>query len=99
MALPSIGEVWRAARKVEDLLTLHNKVEASLEVITDRLRALEDRMLRLESNQTQLVTEARSAATAAASTIVGAVISDAVTRVTRLENRAEQIEQRHLPPP
>jgi hypothetical protein len=55
-----------------------------------RLKALEDRLAQLESDQKQLLAEARSAATAIAS----AVISDAVTRITRLEGRAEQPERR-----
>lgn len=99
MALPNFGRLWRVARQVDDLFSLQKKVETSLEVIDDRLRGLEDRMLRLESDQTQLVTEARSAATAASTTIASAVISDAVTRITRLEGRADQIEQLRLPPP
>jgi hypothetical protein len=56
-------------------------------------------MLRLEAEQTQLVTEARSAATVASTVVAGGIISDAVTRITRLEARADQIEQGRLPPP
>ena len=55
-------------------------------------------MLRLESDQRQLITEARSAATTAATAIAGAIIADAVTRITRLEGRSEQLERRRLPP-
>jgi hypothetical protein len=55
-------------------------------------------MLRLESDQRQLITEARSAATTAATAIAGAIIADAVTRITRLEGRSEQPERRRLPP-
>jgi hypothetical protein len=94
-----LGVLWRAARKVEELFTLHSKVEGSLQVIDERLKALEDRMLRLESDQTQIVIEARSAATATAAAVAGAVIADAVTRVTKLEGRAEQLERERLSPP
>ena len=64
--------------------------------IDQRLKAIEDRLLRMETEQTQIVTEARSAATAASTAVAGAVISDAVTRITRLEGRADQLEQRRL---
>jgi hypothetical protein len=93
MALPAVGRLWQVARKIEDLFTLHAKVEASLLVIDRRLKALEDRMLRLEGDQAQIITEARSAATAASTAVAGAVISEAVTRITRLEGRADQLEQ------
>jgi hypothetical protein len=52
-------------------------------------------MTELEARQVQIFTEARNAAIVAAS----GVISDAVTRITRLETRAEQLEQQRLPPP
>ena len=84
------------ARKVEDLFALHKKVEEALELIEARLRALEDRTLRLESDQTQIVTEARSASTTAATMIASSIVSDTVTRITRLEGRADQLEQRRL---
>jgi hypothetical protein len=99
VAIPSIGRAWKLARQLEDLLGLQTEVRQALQVVNQRLGTLEERMLRLESGQTQLIIEARSAATVAASTIAGAVISDAVTRITRLEGRTEQFEQRHLPPP
>ncbi len=99
MALNAVGRLWSLARKIEELFTLHTKVEASLQIIDERLRALEDRLLRLEANERQIVTEARSAATAASTQIAGAVISDAVTRITRLEGRTDQLEQKRLPPP
>jgi phage shock protein A len=99
MAVGPLSRVWQLARKIEELFTLHGKVEASLQVIDQRLKTLEDRMLRLEAAQAQIVTEARSAATAASTAVAGAVISDAVTRITRLEGRADQLEQqRQLPP-
>ena len=100
MAIGPLGRLWQLARKIAELFTLHGKVEASLLVIDQRLKALEDRMLRIESGQTQVITEARSAATAAASAIAGAVISDVVTRVTRLEGRADQVgQEQRLPRP
>jgi hypothetical protein len=99
MAIGPLGRLWQLGRQIEDLLGLQTEVRQSITVIEGRLKALEDRMLRLESDQTQLVTEARSASTVAASTIASAVIADAVTRITRLEGRADQLEQRQLPPP
>jgi hypothetical protein len=94
VALPSIREVWTFLRKAEELLALHKKVETSLELIDGRLRALEDRVLRLETGQGQIFTEARNAATLMAS----GVISDAITRITRLEVHVQQSEARRLAP-
>lgn len=94
MALPVFGGIWRVARKVDELFTLQNKVEASLQVVDERLRALEDRMLKLEAEQGRVFTEARNAATVMAS----GVLSEAVTRITRLEEQMKQAAQRQLPP-
>ena len=98
MALPSISGLWTFARRIEDLFALHKAVQASLQVIEQRLKALEDRMLKLEADERQVVTEARSASTAAATMVAGAIVSDTVTRITRLEGRTDQLEQRRLPP-
>ncbi len=93
MAIGPLGRLWNLARKIEELFTLHAKVEGALLVIDQRLRQLEDRMLRLETAQGQVFTEARNAATVMAS----GVLSDAVTRITRLEGQMEQVAQRRLP--
>ena len=98
MALSDIGRVWTLARKVEDLLGLQTEVRQALQIIDERLKGLEDRMLRLEADERQVVTEARSAATAASTVVASAVISDTVTRITRLEARADKLEQKRLPP-
>ncbi|MBV9784895.1 MAG: hypothetical protein JO264_13880 [Acidisphaera sp.] len=99
MAIGPLGRLWQFGRQIEELLGLQTEVRQSITVIEERLKALEDRFLRLESEQAQIVTEARSAATASATMVASAVISDAVTRLTRLEGRADQLEQRSLPPP
>ena len=99
MALPSLGGLWRFARKVEDLFALQQTTQASLEAVVQRLNDLDTRMTQLEVEQRPLVTEARSAATTAATMVAGAVISDAVTRLTRLESRVDQMEQQRIPPP
>jgi hypothetical protein len=90
MALSDISRLWMLARKLEQLFSLHNKVEASLQIVDERLRALEDRMLRLEVEQGRVFTEARNAATVMASN----VISDAVTRITRLEVSTDHLAKR-----
>jgi hypothetical protein len=95
----AVANLWSVARKIEELFNLHTKVDASLKVIDERLRALEDRLLKLETGQSQLVTEARTAASAASTAMTSAVIGDTITRVTRLEGRADQLEQQRLPPP
>jgi len=99
MAFYTFGRLWSLARKIEELLELHNKVQESLKVVDERLKALEHHLLRLESEKAQIITEARSAATAASTIISGGIVSDAVTRITRLEGRADQLEQRRLSAP
>lgn len=96
MALTDFSRAWRLIRKVEDLLSLQTEVRRSLQIIEHRLEALENRMLRLESEQTHIITDARSAATAAATMLASSIISEAVTRITRLEGRADQLERRRL---
>jgi hypothetical protein len=49
-----LARVRDVARKVEDLLGLQTEVRQSLQVIEQRLRALEDRMLTLEAGQGQV---------------------------------------------
>jgi phage shock protein A len=85
------GRLWKLARTVEDLLQLQTQTREALEVIDERLRALENRMTRLEANQEQLVVQAQAAAGAAATALAGAVISDTVTRLTRLEEREKRL--------
>jgi hypothetical protein len=101
VALGPLARLWEVARRVEDLFGLQREVRQSLGVIEDRLKALEDRLAKLETDQAQIITEARSAATAASTMVAGAVISDAVTRITRLEGRVDQLDrqERRLPPP
>jgi hypothetical protein len=55
-------------------------------------------MTRLEASQEQLITEAKAAAGVAATGLASSVISDVVTRITRIEMRQDEI-QRRLPPP
>jgi hypothetical protein len=91
------ARLWTIARKLEEILALQTKTREALEAIEGRLRTLEDRMTHLEADQGQLVTAAKAAASAAAVGLAGSVISDIVTRVTRVEMRQDDI-QRHLPP-
>ena len=85
------------ARKIEEILALQKKTNAALIVIDARLRELEDRMTRLESDQTHLVSSAKAAAGVTAAGIASSVVSDVVTRLTRVEMRQEQLQLR-LPP-
>ena len=87
--LPS--RLWRLGRQVEDLLGLQAETRKALEIVDTRLRTLEDRMTHLEANEGQLIVEARAAASAASTAVTGAVISDVVTRLTRLEERADKL--------
>ena len=92
------ARLWTVARKIEDLLELQTKTRDALEKLDARLRAVEDRMTHLEVGQEQLITEAKAAAGMAATGLAGSVISDVVTRITRIEMRQDEI-QRRLPPP
>ena len=76
-------------RRVDRLFELQTRVDASLDIPDQRLRAVEDRLLRLESEGPHLITEARSAASAAATAMSAAALSDLVTRLTRVEVRLE----------
>ena len=83
--------LWSLGRKVEELLAIQRTTREALDVVNSRLRVLEDRMVYLEANQDKLVGEARSAASAASTAVAGAVISDVVTRLTRLEMHTEEL--------
>lgn len=98
MALEAIARLWTLTRRVEDLFRLQKKVDLSLGIIEQRLRAIEDRLTRLEAEQHQIVTAAGAAATTAATSIAGAILSDVVTRVTRIEGRTDRLERRRIPP-
>jgi hypothetical protein len=63
----------------------------------ERLDAIEDRITRIEAREGQVITEAKAAAAAAATMVASAVISDIVTRVTRVEMRQDDLQKR-LPP-
>jgi glutathione S-transferase len=91
------GLLWSLGRKVEDLLALQRTVRESRDAVDSRLRALEDRMTYLEAHQERLVGEARSAANAASTAVAGAVISDVVTRLTRVEMATEGAAKRLAP--
>ena len=55
-------------------------------------------MTYLEAHQDQLIGEAPAAASAASTAVAGGVISDVVTRLTRLEMRADEVAKRLSPP-
>jgi hypothetical protein len=92
MALGTIRGAGSLARRVEELFEFQTKAREGFQLIDERLKALESRVLRLEAEQGQVVTAAGAAATAVAATVAGSIISDAVTRITRLEGRTEQLE-------
>jgi chromosome segregation ATPase len=83
-----VGGLWRLARAIDNLLKDQHEAKEGLNAARDRLRALEDRMTALEANERQMITEARNAATAAASVMIAGMLSETVTRITRLEERA-----------
>jgi hypothetical protein len=102
----ALSSVWDAGarlltlvRRVDQLFTLQTKVDASIDIIEQRLRAIEDRLLKIEAEGPRLVTEARSAASAAATAMSSAALNDMVTRLTRVEVKPESIDGRAGPPP
>ena len=92
------ARLWTVARKIEDLLELQTKTREALEKLDARLRAVEDRMTHLEAGQEQLITEAKAAAGVAATGLASSVISDVITRITRVEMRQDDIQRRLTPP-
>jgi hypothetical protein len=90
--------MWATARAAEGLLSLRKKTRESFEAIEFRPRGIEDRMPRWEAGQDQLVTSAKAATSVTAAGVAGSVISDVVTRVTRMEMRQENLQSRVSPP-
>jgi hypothetical protein len=95
----ALSTIWDAGarfltlvRRVDQLFTLQSKVEESLHLIEQRLRAVEDRQIRMEAEGPQIITEARSAAGAAATAMSGAALNDVVTRLTRVEVKLEGMD-------
>jgi hypothetical protein len=95
MALPALGQIFKFARDTQDLYKLHETVKATIMALDGRLRAVEDRLIHLAAEQGRIVTEAKSAAVGTATMIAGAVISDAVTRVTRIEEEISRLSARN----
>jgi hypothetical protein len=95
MALAALGQIFKFARDTQDLYKPHETVKATIMALDGRLRTVEDRLIRLEAEQGQIVTEAKCAAVGAATMIASAVISDAVTRVTRIEEGISRLTARN----
>jgi hypothetical protein len=88
---------WTISRTVEDLLASQRRTREALAAIDERLDAIEDRITRIEAREGQVIIEAKAASAAAATMVASAVISDIVTRVTRVEMRQDDLQKR-LPP-
>jgi len=86
-------------RRVDQLFTLQTKVEESLDLIEQRLRAVEDRLLRIEAEAPQLIDAARAASSVAATSISSAALNDVVTRLTRVEVKLEGLDDDRNPKP
>ena len=93
-----LGQLWSLGRKVEDLLALQGKTHEALDALDKRLRGVEDRLRDLEATQGQVIVEARAAAGAASTMVAGTILSDVVTRLTRIEMRTEAAVQLLMPP-
>jgi hypothetical protein len=93
-ALAPLRGLRTLARKVEDLLALHRKLRDAISILEERLAVIETRLDRLETAQSQVI----AGATGAAGAVAGGIIADAVTRITRLEGRTEQLESRLILP-
>jgi hypothetical protein len=92
MPFLSIGQIFSLARDTQGLFSLQAKMKDGLTALDERLRGVEDRLTRLEAEQRHVVSEAKSAATSAATMIASAVIAEAVTRVTRIEEALRRLE-------
>ncbi len=91
------GKLWTIARKIEEVLALQEKTKQGLADVNRRLDDLDTRIIRLEAREGQVIIEAKAASAAAATMVASAVISDIVTRVTRVEMRQDDLQKR-LPP-
>ncbi len=91
------ARLWTIARTIEDLLASQRRTREALAAIDERLDTIEDRLTRLEAREGQVITEAKAASAAAATMVASAIISDIVTRVTRVEMRQDDLQKR-LPP-
>ena len=91
MGFPSLWQLLKFARDTQDLYKLHETMKETVSALDGRLRAVENRMIQMEAEQGQVVSEAKSAATGAAAMIASAVVSDAVTRVTRVEEGVRRL--------
>jgi hypothetical protein len=89
MALPVImewgGRLFTLVRRVDRLFELQGKVDASVQII-------EDRLLSMETEGPRLITEARAAAGSAATAMSSAALNDVVTRLTRVEMRLQVLD-------
>jgi hypothetical protein len=85
---------WTISRTVEDLLASQRRTREALAAIDERLDAIEDRITRIEAREGQVIAEAKAASAAAATMVASAVISDIVTRVTRIEMRHDDLQRR-----
>jgi len=93
-----LAHLWAIGRRFEQFDKFQEETVSTLKDVEARLDALEDRMTRMEARQGELVTEARAAAGIAATGLTSSVISDVVTRVTRIELRQDDWHN-NLPPP
>jgi cytidylate kinase len=93
-----LAHLWAIGRRFDQFDKFEKTMLTALKKMEARLDALEDRMTRMEARQGELVTEARAAAGIAATGLASSVISDVVTRVTRIEMRQDDWQTR-LPPP
>jgi hypothetical protein len=78
-------------------MNLQTRTDKSVDAILERLQLLEVRMTQLESDRGQMITEAKAAAGMAAAAIASNIVSDAITRITRLQMRQSDAAIR-LPP-
>jgi len=88
------ARIWAIGLKVDELLRLQRETDAAFKDIREKIMSLERRMTHQEANATQMVTEANAAAGMAASNIASHMLSDVVTRVTRLEMRQDEVQKR-----
>jgi cytidylate kinase len=95
--LDLLAHLWAIGRRFDQFEKFEKTTVTALKNVEARMDALEDRMTRMEARQGELVTEARAAAGIAATGLASSVISDVVTRVTRIEMRQDDLHTR-LPP-
>ncbi len=89
--MPSLGELWKLAKAVDDLVSLEKRNSEAFAQIDRRLDAIESRLTRMEADRERMISEAKAAAATAASVAASAHIAALAQALGGLEERVRQM--------